>query len=140
VEDALAAASAGLRRGGVWAMHDATEGGVRNAVWEMAQASSVGVDVDLSKAYVDPAVAAVSKIFEMDPLDAISEGTLLIAAETEAATDVLARLKRKGIIAMDIGAFTKKRGPCLDRGRPFRPADRDPFWVAFSRALAGEIA
>jgi len=140
VEDALAAASVGLRRGGVWAMHDATEGGVRNAVWEMAQASGVGVDVDLSNAYVDSAVAAVSKIFEMDPLDAISEGTLLIAAETEAATEVLARLKRKGIIAMDIGAFTKKGGPCLDRGRLFRPADRDPFWVAFSRALAGEIA
>ncbi|TLZ91200.1 MAG: AIR synthase, partial [Methanobacteriota archaeon] len=56
VEDALAAASVGLRGNGVWAMHDATEGGVRNAVWEMAQASGVGVDVDLSKVIVDPAV------------------------------------------------------------------------------------
>lgn len=140
VEDALAAASVGLRRDGVWAMHDATEGGVRNAVWEMAQASGLGVDVDLSMAYVDPAVAAVSQVFDMDPLDAISEGTLLIAAESGTARDVLARLKRKGMIAVDIGAFTKKGGPCLDRGRPFRPADRDPFWVAFSRALAGEIA
>ncbi|MGI0149925.1 MAG: AIR synthase-related protein, partial [Thermoplasmata archaeon] len=139
VEDALAAATVGLRRGGVRAMHDATEGGVRNAVWEMAQASGVGVDVDLSKTYVDLAVAAVSKVFDMDPLDAISEGTLLIAVEPEAAHEVLARLKRKGIVAADIGEFTKKRGPCLDRGRPFRPADRDPFWIAFSRALAGEI-
>jgi hydrogenase maturation factor len=140
VEDALAAASVGLRRDGVWAMHDATEGGVRNAVWEMAQASGLGVDVDLSKAYVDPAVAAVSQLFDMDSLDAISEGTLLIAVEPETAINVQARLKRKGILAMDIGAFTKKGSPCLDRGRPFRPADRDPFWVAFSRALAGEIA
>jgi len=121
-------------------MHDATEGGVRNAVWEMAQASGLGVDVDLSKAYVDPAVAAVSTVFEMDPLDAISEGTLLIAAETDAAEAVLARLKRKRIVARDIGAFTKRGGPSLDRGRPFRPANRDPFWVAFSRALAGEIS
>src|SRR5256886_6597278 len=45
VEDALTAASVGLRSDGVWAMHDATEGGVRNAVWEMAQASGLGVDV-----------------------------------------------------------------------------------------------
>jgi len=139
VEDALAAASVGLRKGGVWAMHDATEGGVRNAVWEMAQASGLGVDVDLTKAHVDPAVADVSKVFRMDPLDAISEGTLLIAAEAGAAPDVLARLKRKGIVAKDIGAFTKRGSGCLDRGRPFRPADRDPFWIAFSRALAGEI-
>jgi len=139
VEDALAAAAVGLRADGVWAMHDATEGGVRNAVWEMAQASGLGVDVDLGQVHVDPAVAEVSKLFGMDPLDAISEGTLLIAAEADAAASVLANLARKRIKAVDIGGFTKKGGPCSDRGRVFRPADRDPFWVAFSRAVSGEI-
>ncbi len=120
-------------------MHDATEGGVRNAVWEMAQASGLGVEVDLTKVIVDPAVAEVSKLFGMEPLDAISEGTLLIAMEAHAADQVLANLRKKGIAAADIGAFTKAGRPCTDRGRPFRPADRDPFWIAFSRALAGEI-
>ena len=139
VDDALAAASVGLRKGGVWAMHDATEGGVRNAVWEMAQASGLGVDVDLSMVYVDPAVQAVSKLFGMDALDAISEGTLLLAVEPDAAKAVLAKLKSAGIPTVDIGAFTKPGRPCWDRGRAFRPADRDPFWIAFSRALAGEI-
>ena len=139
VEDALAAASVGLRGNGVWAMHDATEGGVRNAVWEMAQASGLGVDVDLSKVIIDSAVAEVSKLFGMEPLDAISEGTLLIASEPGAATKVLEILRKKGIPAVDIGAFTKKGRPCWDRGRVFRPADRDPFWIAFSRALSGEI-
>src|SRR5947208_4133259 len=139
VDDALAAASVGLRDGGVWAMHDATEGGVRNAVWEMAQASGLGVDVDLAKVHVDPAVAEVSKVFGMDPLDAISEGTLLIASEPGAAAEVLEILRKTGIPAVDIGAFTKKGRPCWDRGRVFRPADRDPFWIAFSRALSGEI-
>src|SRR2546422_9716594 len=140
VDDALAAASVGVRNGGVWAMHDATEGGVRNAVWEMAQASGIGIDVDLTSVHLDPAVVGVSKVFGMDPLDAISEGTLLIAVDENAATDVVARLKRKGIRATNIGAFSKRGQPCLDRGHPFRPADRDPFWIAFSRALAGEIA
>src|SRR5216117_725038 len=140
VDDALAAASVGLRGGGGWAMHDATEGGVRNAVWEMAQASGLGVEVDLTKVPVDPAVTEVSEVFEMDPLDAISEGTLLIAADPQAAGDVIGRLKQKGILAVDIGAFTKNGQACLDRGRAFQPADRDPFWVAFSRALTGEIA
>ncbi|TLZ90419.1 MAG: AIR synthase, partial [Methanobacteriota archaeon] len=131
--------SVGLRGDGVRAMHDATEGGVRNAVWEMAQASGLGVEVDLTKVIVDPAVAEVSKLFGMEPLDAISEGTLLIAMEAHAADQVLANLRKKGIAAADIGAFTKAGRPCADRGRPFRPADRDPFWIAFSRALAGEI-
>jgi len=140
VDDALAAASVGLRTDGVWAMHDATEGGVRNAVWEMAQASGLGVDIDLTKVPIDPAVAAVSDVFGMDPLDAISEGTLLIAADPDAAADVIRRLKKAGSLAVDIGAFTKARQPSIDRGHPLKPADRDPFWVAFSRALAGEIA
>ena len=140
VDDALAASSVGLRADGVWAMHDATEGGVRNAVWEMAQASTLGVEVDLAKVPIDPAVAAVSEFFGMDPLDAISEGTLLIAADPDAADDVIRRLKKAGSLAVDIGAFTKARQPCTDRGHPLKPADRDPFWVAFSRALAGEIA
>jgi len=140
VDDALAAASAGLRGGGVWAMHDATEGGVRNAVWEMAQASGLGVEVDLTTVHVDPAVAELSKVFGMDPLDAISEGTLLIAVEPDAVSDVIARLKRTKIPAEDIGRFTKKGDACRDRGRPFQPADRDPFWIAFSRAIVGEIS
>jgi hydrogenase maturation factor len=139
VDDALAAAAVGLRKDGVWAMHDATEGGVRNAVWEMAQASGLGVDVDLTKVDVDPAAAAVSKAFGMDPLDAISEGTLLIAVEPDASADVLTSLRKKGIRGVDIGAFTKKGRPCWDRGRVFQPAERDPFWVAFSRAASGEI-
>ena len=121
-------------------MHDATEGGVRNAVWEMAQASGLGVKVDLTTVHVDPAVAELSKVFGMDPLDAISEGTLLIAVEPDAVSDVIARLKRTKIPAEDIGRFTKKGDACRDRGRPFQPADRDPFWIAFSRAIVGEIS
>jgi len=140
VDDALTAAKVGLRGDGVWAMHDATEGGVRNAVWEMAQASGLGVDVDLSAVPVDAAVAATCKAFRMDPLDAISEGTLLVAVSPKSSDGVVANLKRKGILAADIGAFTRRGGRCRDRSGPLTPADRDPFWIAFSRALAGEIA
>ena len=140
VDDALTAASAvGLRKDGVWAMHDATEGGVRNAVWEMSQASGLGADVDLTKVPVNPAVADVCRVFGMEPLDAISEGTLLLAVHPDSSERVIARLKRKGILAVDIGAFTKRGGPCRDRGAVFGPPERDPFWIAFSRALSGEI-
>jgi hydrogenase expression/formation protein HypE len=140
VDDALAAASVGLRRDGVWAMHDATEGGVRNAIWEMSQASRLGVDVDLSMVPIDAAVRDTCKAFDMEPLDAISEGTLLIAATPDSSEEIVARLRRKRIRAVDVGAFTTKQGACRDRGVPFGPPDRDPFWVAFSRALSGEIS
>lgn len=140
VDAALAAASIGLRDGGVWAMHDATEYGVRGAVWEMSQAAGLGVDVDLSQVPVDPAVAATCRVFQMEPMDAISEGTLLIAVEEESAERLLRTLRAKEIAAADIGRFTKRKGPCLDRGAPLTPPERDPFWVAFSRALSGQIS
>src|SRR5207302_1867777 len=57
VDDALAAAAVGPRSNGVWAMHNATEGGVRNAVWQTEQDAAVCVDVDVSTDIVDPAVA-----------------------------------------------------------------------------------
>ena len=90
VDDALTAATVGLREDGIWAMHDATEGGVRTAVWEMSQASRLGVDVDLSKVPVDPAVADTCRVFGMEPLDAISEGTLLLAVRPDASKEVIA--------------------------------------------------
>ncbi len=139
VDDALAAASVGLREDGVWAMHDATEYGVRGAVWEMAQAAGLGVEVDLSKVYVDPAVEEVCRVFGMDPLNSISEGTLLLAVEEPKVPEVVDRLRKKGIRATDIGRFTKHGGPCLDRGKPLAPPERDDFWPAFSRAMSGEI-
>ena len=139
VDDALTAASVGLRAEGVWAMHDATEGGVRNAVWEMSQASKLGVDVDLAKVPIEPAVRDACAVFGMEPLDAISEGTLLLATTPDSSEAIIRRLGRRRIRAVDIGSFTKKNGPCLDRGRPFGPPERDPFWIAFSRALSGEI-
>jgi hydrogenase expression/formation protein HypE len=140
VDDALTAASAGLREEGVWAMHDATEGGVRNAIWEMSQASKLGVEVDLSMVPIVPAVREACRAFEMEPLDAISEGTLLLAVTPGSSKETIARLRRRRILAVDVGAFTKKGGPCRDRGVPFGPPERDPFWIAFSRALSGEIS
>src|SRR2546430_16246776 len=54
VDDALAAASIGLRRGGGWAMHDATEGGVGKAGLGMAQAPRAGGDGKFARGAVDP--------------------------------------------------------------------------------------
>ena len=36
-------------RSGVSAMHDVTEGGIFGALWEMAEASGVGLEIDLKK-------------------------------------------------------------------------------------------
>jgi hydrogenase expression/formation protein HypE len=130
---ALQAADVGLREEGVWAMHDATEGGVRAAVWEMAEASGRGIEADLTKAWVDPVVAEVARLFEMDPLDASSEGTLLLAAEPSRCDDIEAALRQGGSVVSRIGRFTSQPRLRKDGRRVLQPAERDSYWLAVRR-------
>ncbi len=133
VPDALRAASVGLREEGVWAMHDATEGGVRTAAWEMAFASGRGLESDLARAWVDPVVREVTGLFGIDPLDASSEGTLLLAVDPGRVAEVESALQRRGAVVSRIGRFTSSGGTVRDRGGPLRPPGRDSYWAAVQR-------
>lgn len=133
VPAALRAAGVGLREEGVWAMHDATEGGVRAAAWEMALASRRGLAVDLRRVPVDPAVRAVCDLFGIPTLDASSEGTLLVAAEPRRAAEVTETLARGGFPVAEVGEFVPHSRGVRDRGRPFRPAPRDSYSAALQR-------
>ena len=74
VKDALVARAAGP----VSAMHDATEGGVLGGLWEIAWASGVGIEAKEADMCMPANVTALCKTVSIDPLAAISEGTLLI--------------------------------------------------------------
>lgn len=133
VSDALRAAHVGIHAEGVWAMHDATEGGVRSAAWEMAAAASRGLDSDLSAVWIDPTARSVAELFEFDPLDASSEGTLLLAIDSERVDAMRSALETGGAEVSHIGHFTNSKFGIRDRGKPFRPANRDSYWTAVGR-------
>jgi hydrogenase maturation factor len=139
VRDALAAASAGVRDRGVTAMHDATERGVLGGLAEIADASGTGLLVDLDAAAVRPEVAAICRLFAVDPFTTSSEGTLLLTCRPHAAEEVAGRLTAQGIDAYCIGEVVPaERGLWVVRdGRelPLEPPVTDPFWPAYRRAL-----
>jgi hydrogenase maturation factor len=136
VEDALTAAAAG----GVTAMHDATEGGVMGGLFEIAQASRVGMEVDEARFVYPEEVRMVCEAFALDPVRAIAEGSLLLTVRPGKSAAVLARLRRKRIAASVIGRVVRDR-----RVRTIRRADgrteilaipeQDPFWPAFFEGL-----
>ncbi len=133
VPDALRAAKVGLRGDGVWAMHDATEGGVRTAAWEMAVAAGRGLESDLAEAWIDPTVRDVTKLFGMAPLDASSEGTLLLAADRRRVEEVISALRAGGAVVSRVGRFTQRPGTLRDGKRLLRPPVRDSYWTAVRR-------
>ena len=140
VTDAMTAVSVGVRGRGVTAMHDATECGVWGGLYEIAEASGVGMVIDQSAVLVRPEVRAICDHFGMDPYSAISEGTLLLTCRPAQAQAVLDRLNGAGIQASQVGEVVPaEQGIRLVESgheRPLAHPRVDPFWVAYGKALA----
>lgn len=89
---------------GATAMHDATEGGILGAVWEVAECSKTGVEV-----YADniPVLECTRKICELSGINClrlISSGTMIISVFE--GDKLVTRLKEEGINAAVIGRVT----------------------------------
>lgn len=90
---------------GATAMHDATEGGVLGAVWEVAECSGLGVEVFVDQIPVKEETKKICKAMGIDYLGLISSGTMIIAAEQGVA--LVEKLKEAGISAAVIGRLTE---------------------------------
>lgn len=91
-------------RSGVSAMHDVTEGGIFGALWEMAEASGVGLEIDLKKIPVRQETVEICEFFGLNPYELISSGCMLMAAED--GNFLVHELKKAGIFATVIGKAT----------------------------------
>jgi hydrogenase expression/formation protein HypE len=105
VKDALTARKAG----GVHAMHDPTEGGVAGGIHEMADAAGLGVKIFRDQIRVETEAKKICDFFDIDPIQLIGSGALLVSAETEKAAGIIESLKRKGIQAAIIGEFLPEK-------------------------------
>ena len=99
----LAASRAACAASGVHAMHDPTEGGIANALWELAEASEVGLVVSETEIPRYWESNELAKLFGIDLLGAIASGALLIATEEKKTSLVLDHLTDAGIEANVIG-------------------------------------
>jgi hydrogenase expression/formation protein HypE len=138
VPEARAAAAYGVRDAGVTAMHDATEGGVLGGLYEVAEASGVGLRIDQSAIPIRPEVAAVCAAAGIDPYFSISEGTLVATVRPQHAEGLLAVLANANISAADVGEVLPAGAArtMLDadgREVPLTPPGLDPYWEAFAR-------
>ena len=82
-------------------MHDATEGGILGAVYELAVASGCGAEVLADQVPVRPETAAICAAFGIDGLRLVSSGSMVIAASDP--TLVLGELAALGVEATVIG-------------------------------------
>ncbi|WMT52128.1 MAG: AIR synthase family protein [Ferroplasma sp.] len=119
----------------ITSMHDATEGGLLNSVYEIGYASGNGVMVNYNSIIIDSDIAAVCSLFNINPLRSISEGTLLLTVKREYGNEFTEMLKKSGINASIIGEVTDKTGgmKLIKDGKEsvINPED-DQLWGAVS--------
>ena len=120
-------------------MHDPTEGGVAGAIHEMADASKLGVRISEGKIRVQPETLRICQAYDIDPLQLIASGSLLIAADPDFAGRIIENLRKDKIDAEIIGEFlsspdkrliTRKKGNVEKLRRPVT----DQLWQALERS------
>ena len=119
-------------------MHDPTEGGVLGGIFEMAVASEVSFRVFEEAISIAEETREICRFFEIDPLQLIASGSLLIAAERERADELLKALKKNGVVASTIGEFlpsTAEREIVRHDGRAekLEAPSCDHLWVALEK-------
>ncbi len=120
------------------AMHDATEGGLLNGVYEIAAASHTGVTIFEDHIIIPEEIGGICDYFKIDPLISISEGTLLITATPQNTPRILADLKQNDILAWEIGEITPQERIFVRRNgkrEELKPVAVDPFWAAYFSTL-----
>ena len=134
VKDAILA----FNTGGVTAMHDPTEGGVLGGIHEMADAANLGVRIFEDKIPIFEETLEICRFFDIDPLQLIGSGALLISADPGSAEKILRNLRDEGVNAEIIGEFLndpKQRILVRADGRVenlIRPLS-DHLWIALEK-------
>ena len=89
---------------GVSAMHQITSGGILAALWEFAESSDVGMEVDLKKMSIKQETVEVCEYFHLNPYQLTSAGSVLIA--TDRGEELVSKFAEKGIQATVLGRTT----------------------------------
>lgn len=97
-----------VRNGKIHSMHDPTEGGLANALHEVAAAADVGLVVEEDRIPILEECRVLCKHFGLDPIGFIASGSLLIMVEPEDSGKVIRSLEQAGVPVANIGKITHK--------------------------------
>ncbi|QIW24650.1 AIR synthase [Sulfolobus sp. S-194] len=118
---------------GIHMMHDATEGGVWNALVEIAMVTKKELRIYEDKLFINKAVKEVTSLVNIDPWSSISEGTMVIISDK--GEEIVEALKREGIESAIVGEVKEGEGVTLVKKdgskRKIEKPSEDPFWRVF---------
>ncbi len=109
-------------KSGVYAMHNANEGGIFAALWEMAERSGVGLTIDLKKIPLRQETVEVCERCNCNPYELLCGGCMIMTAED--GLGLVATLHEQGIPATIIGKITDSNDRIIMNDDEVRYMDR----------------
>jgi hydrogenase expression/formation protein HypE len=104
VKEALVAAETGH----VHSMKDPTEGGLLQALNEIAEASGAGYSIDSRLVPIEDETKRICEALSVDPLRLISSGMLIATVDRKNEDIVISRIREAGVNASRIGTIKEK--------------------------------
>lgn len=115
---------------GVNSMHDVTEGGILGALWELGEASGLGVKVHVEDIPLREATKEITKSLGIDPLRLISSGVMVMSVDPDKKEALLKELYKNGVEATDVGEVITRESYLLkgDHRQPLNPPESDELY------------
>lgn len=93
---------------GVNSMHDVTEGGILGALWELAEASEVGIEIYGENINIRQETIEICRIFSIDPMKLISSGVMVMTVSQDKKDLLVDAFDKEGIELTEVGKITDK--------------------------------
>lgn len=107
-----------VREAGVKSVYAAGEGGIFGALWNLSEASGVGLELDFKKIPVKQEIIEVCELLERNPYEMSSFGCLLMTSAH--GYDIVKLLNAQGIPAGIIGKTTDSQDKVIHNGEEIR--------------------
>ena len=120
-DDLSVVADARIVRDAATAMHDPTEGGLVDGLFELASASEVSLQIDTDSIPIREETRILTDAMDIDPLQIFGSGALVATVPEPAVQSALDDFATAGIDAADIGTVEEPRNDPLyldDRAIP----------------------
>jgi len=110
------------------AMHDPTEGGVVDGLFELSSASSARLKIDRSRIVIGDDTRALCDAVKVDPLKIFGSGALLATVPGDRADDAIEVLLNRGISASVIGKVETGKPELVISEEVYREPIRDELY------------
>ena len=123
-EAAVAAKEFAIKNGilDTFAMQQIGSGGIFAALWEIAEAAGVGLEIDMNQIAIRQETVEVCEFYQLNPYQMTSTGGMLMV--TEDGAGLIKVLKKAGARAVRLGVTTAENARVITSGGEKRYMDR----------------